>query len=92
MQPGELLLSTGSYHSPMHLINGDCRLTYAGRARRVRGQEQAAGQQQQAAGAGGAAASSSQQQEAYTVRKGFDVAARAVVPLRRALQGLEAAA
>lgn len=95
MRAGELLLSTCSYHSPMHLICGDFQLCFPGHALRLgrsgrRGREQGQAQAQQAeqaAGRRGAAAPAS----AVTCRRGFDTAAGEVVPLRRALEGFRAA-
>lgn len=77
---GEVLLSAGSYHSPMHLISGEFWLSFPGRAQRLwRGQGQPA--------ADNSANGGSQRQPAWVCRRGFDTAAGTVVPLRRALEG-----
>lgn len=82
LQPGEVLLSSGSYHSPMHLITGEFWLGFPGRAQRRRPGQGAAHP------AGGTAG---ERQPSYVCRRAFDAAAVAVVPLRRALEGFMAA-
>lgn len=63
----------------MHLIAGEFWLRFPGRTRRV-------------AGRGAASPEGQERQPAFLCRKGFDAAARAVVPLRRALDGFSAPA
>lgn len=78
MKPGEVLLSSRPYHSPMDLIAGQFTLSFPGRVARVRGTHAA----QQAAGATAGTAPAT-----YTCRRGFDAASGQVVPLWRALGG-----
>lgn len=94
MADGELLLSSGTYHSPMHLISGDFWLTFPGLVRQGRGKGQTVGRQQQRAAGDGAkdAPCGGQKLPTYTCRKGFDVAKRVLVPLQRALEGWSSAA
>jgi hypothetical protein len=86
LEPGEVLLSSGTYHSPMHLIVGQGWLVFPSsslarfgtgrRHRRVAGQPQAL---------------DSEEAGQYTCRRGFDAATCTLVPLRRALEGLTVA-
>ena len=98
IRAGEVLLSAGSYHSPMHLVSGDFCLAFPGRvvfqqptlpvSRRGAGRPSQTPAQATSA-AGGAPR---QQQAEFTCRRAFDAATGTVVTLRRALEGFSAPA
>ena len=99
IKEGEVLLSAGSYHSPMHLITGEFRVVYPGQSVLLgrgeqrhmasqNGQERQRGAAEPGAAPGGMG---SAPPAVYACRRGFDAAALAVVPLRRALEGLRLA-
>ena len=100
IQPGEVLLSSGSYHSPMHLVSGDFRLAFPGRAVFQQAPQplgpRGGGGPSQATAASATGAPQQQQhqqqQAVYSCRRAFDAATGTVVPLRRALEGFSAPA
>ncbi len=103
MAEGELLLSSNIYYSPMHLICGQFWLSFPGLVRHGRSRGPAGGRQTattvpSTAGTVSSTAGGKEAQDgykagarlpAYICRKGFDVAAGALVPLHRALEGFD---
>ena len=95
IKAGEVLLSSGCYHSPMHLVSGEFRLAFPGRVV-VQQPPQALGSraagcpsqaQMQAQAATGGGEMQGQQAAVYTCRRAFDASTGSVAPLRRALDG-----